>query len=269
MSAGWDRTAWLVDERWVFGFPRRTVVVSGIERELAWLPRLAPLLPAPIPVPAFTGEPSDAFPWAYFGYELLPGLEAAEVPDDVRVAVALDLAAFLRVLHSPELAVAIGAHALPLDGNARADMMQRVPRVRGQLRDLETAGLWWMPGVVRRLLDQAERLPPPAAPATVAHGDLHIRHALVHGGRLSGVIDWVDLCRSDPAIDLALYWMWLPVAGREAFLRAYGSVDEERLLRARVVALTLGSALALYAHDEGAALLKASALDGLELTATS
>ena len=37
LSEGWDRSAWLVNGRLVFGFPRRAVVVPGLEREITFL----------------------------------------------------------------------------------------------------------------------------------------------------------------------------------------------------------------------------------------
>ena len=59
------------------------------------------------------------------------------------------------------------------------------------------------------------------------------------------------LCRADPAIDLPLLWSGLPPDARGELLSAYGPVGEEPLLRARVLALFLGAALALYAPTSG------------------
>ena len=84
------------------------------------------------------------------------------------------------------------------------------------------------------------------------HGDLHVRHLLIGAdGEPSGVIDWIDVCRAHPAIDLPLYWGYLPPAGRAAFHDAYGPVDDDALTRARVLAVSLWAALAEYAHDVG------------------
>src|SRR5206468_3004384 len=94
--------------------------------------------------------------------------------------------------------------------------------------------------------------------------DLHFRHLLVEGGRASGVIDWVDLSRADPAIDLQLVWSFLPPHGRTAFLDAYGPVSSERLLRARVVALFLCAVLARYGHEQAMPSVEGEALAGLE-----
>jgi aminoglycoside phosphotransferase (APT) family kinase protein len=269
LSEGWDRASWLVNEQWVFGFPRRAIAVPGIEREVRFLPVLAPLVPLPIPRPVFVGRAGDGFPWPFFGSGFLPGREACDVPlDDAgRVAVGLELAAFLRRLHGPEVADAIGAGDLPLDGNRRADMLRRVPIAREQLREVERLGLWRGTGSVARALEEAERLPPSGEPPAVAHGDLHFRHLLVEDGRASGVIDWVDLCRADPAIDLQLLWSFLPPRGRERFLGAYGAVSEEQLLRARVVALSLCAALARYGHEEGMPSVEREAVAGLERAA--
>ena len=155
---------------------------------------------------------------------------------------------------------------LPVDFNRRADMSARVPRAREQLAVLERLGLWQAPRLVERLLAEAERLPPPAAEAVV-HGDLHFRHVLVEDGAVTGVIDWGDVCRADPAVDLQLVWSFLPPGAREPFLRAYGAASDEQLLRARVLALSLCAALAAYGHHESLPQVEHEALAGLRRTA--
>jgi aminoglycoside phosphotransferase (APT) family kinase protein len=58
LGAGWDSTAYLVNEVWVFRFPRRSVAVSCLEQETRLLPSVAPRVPLPVPVPelATTGS---------------------------------------------------------------------------------------------------------------------------------------------------------------------------------------------------------------------
>lgn len=264
LGEGWDRTIWAVDERWAFGFPRRRVAVPGIEREMTLLPTLASLLPLPVPEPAFLGRPTDEFPWAFFGAALLPGREACdtELDDARRLAVALDVAAFLRQLHGLEL------DGVPPDSNGRGDMARRVPMTRDALAELEGLGVWRAPPALAGLLEEAERLPAPEPPSALVHGDLHFRHLLVHDGRAAGVIDWVDLSRSDPAVDLHLLWSFVPPAGRREWLDAYGPVPEERLLRARVIAIWLCAVLARYGHAEGMEPVAREAVGGLDRAAT-
>jgi aminoglycoside phosphotransferase (APT) family kinase protein len=147
---------------------------------------------------------------------------------------------------------------------AGADMPYRVSRVRDRLLDLPL-DLWRPPAHVEDTLRAAEGLKPTSAAALV-HGDLHIRHLLVDGGSVSGVIDWGDLCFADPAVDLMLLWLLLSPEGRRRFIAVYGPIDEERLLRARVIALFLGLALALYARDVGNARLERESVAALERT---
>lgn len=260
LAEGWDNSVWIADERYAFRFPRRAIAIPGIEREIAVLPKLAALLPLPVPRPVFVAGPSGDYPWPFFGCELLPGAEAgdAALGDDDRLAVALELARFLRTLHELEL-----EDALPPDPNGRADMPRRAAMAREELRELERLGLWRAPAHVAGLLEEAERLPPPEPP-TLVHGDLHFRHVLVNGGTATGVIDWGDICLADPAIDLPLLWSFVPPDGRGAFLDAYGLVNDAQLLRARVLAIQLCAVLARYGHLEGLDGVQREGLAGLK-----
>src|SRR5215217_4288335 len=210
LGEGWDNTVWLVDEQWVFRFPRRTLAIPGVEREIAALAALAPRLPLPVPAPVFVGEPADGFPWPFFGARFLPGREPLGLSAAERAGLARPFGELLRALHDADVA------------------------------DL-----------------------PAPEPTVVCHGDLHVRHLLVDdAGALTGVIDWGDLCRGDPSVDLSLVWSLLPA--RDAFLAAYGPVSDDQLLRARVIALFLCAVLALYAHHEGMRELELEALAGLD-----
>jgi hypothetical protein len=64
-------------------------------------------------------------------------------------------------------------------------------------------------------------------------------------------------------VDLALFWCVLPRAARGEFLTAYGAVNEEQLLRARVLSLFLCATLAVYGHSEGMESLRREAVAGL------
>ena len=263
LSEGWDYVVHLVDGEWAFRFPRRAVVVPGTEREIAVLGLLAPHLPIAVPAPVYVGRPTAQFPWPFFGAVYLPGVEASEaaLSDRERTRLARPLARALRALHAPSVLADVGG-LLPFDPNHRADMTLRVARARDELVAVAELGLWDVPPQLDELLEQAAALPPPE-PRAVCHGDLHFRQLLVHRGELTGIIDWVDVCRSDPGIDLQLAWSFLPPAAREEFLDEYGTVTEASLLRARVLALFLNAALARYASAEGKPAVATEALAGL------
>jgi aminoglycoside phosphotransferase (APT) family kinase protein len=267
-AEGWDNVLWLVDDTVAFRFPRRSIAVPGVEREIRVLPALAGRLPLPVPAPAYVGRPSDAFPWPFFGAPLLAGREPARVTMvEPRTALGWGLGRFLRALHDGAVLAELGAE-LPYDPMGRADMAARVPRTRQRLGALETAGLWTVPAPVDAILVGAARLGRPEGLALV-HGDLHLRHVLVaDDGAPSAVIDWGDVCIGDPAIDLSLYWSLLDARGRRAFRDAYGAAElsHGRLLRARLLALFLNAVLALYADDTGDEALLRETIAGLERT---
>jgi aminoglycoside phosphotransferase (APT) family kinase protein len=101
LGTGWDNNVFLVGGQWVFRFPRRSVAVPLIEREIAVLPWLAPRLPLPVPEPRFVAAASDEFPWPFFGSRAVPGHELAEagLERDERVTAAEKAGEFLRALH--------------------------------------------------------------------------------------------------------------------------------------------------------------------------
>jgi len=264
LGAGWDNTVYTVGQDWVFRFPRREVVLPGFRLEIDFLPKLAPLLPFAIPVPERIGEPSDAFPWPFFGALKLPGVELGDAPETDRETLAVDLARFLTTLHRDEAVQAVG-RPLPENWTRRADMKLRVPYVLDKLAELDA--LWRAPARVRALLEDARSLPP-HRPKAVCHGDFHFRHVLVEDGRMRGVIDWIDLCRGGPALDLQIVWGVLPADARPAYFAEYGDVDAETLLRARVIAFHLGAALLDYGHQERIPALEREALASLDRAAS-
>ncbi|HLK45691.1 MAG TPA: phosphotransferase, partial [Acidimicrobiales bacterium] len=240
VTAGWDYTVHRIDGEWAFRFPRREVVLEPMRRELAVLRQLPLDLPVPRPVHVADGGPS--FPWPFWGARWLPGTEASDSTDEERRALAPQLGRFLRRLHATDLG------ELPVDVVDRADMRRRVPMTREELAAI--ADRWEAPFAVDRLLDEAERLAP-LEPTATCHGDLHFRQLLAVGSRLTGVVDWVDVCRSDPGIDLMLVYAFLPPDARAAFFSGYGAVGADSLMRARVLALFLSAVLARYGRDQG------------------
>jgi aminoglycoside phosphotransferase (APT) family kinase protein len=266
LGQGWDMTVWLVDEQWVFRFPRREIVIRGLHEEISQLPKLASLLPLPIPSPTYLGDPSPDYRWPFYGAPFLRGRELAEagLDDKGRTGLARPLGEFLRALHDTRLDA-----DLPLDPARRADMTFRVPKTRERLAELTQLGLWQPPQEAHAAVEAAVELGPPE-PTALVHGDLHLRHLLVDDdSRASAVIDWTDLSYNSPGVDLILYWSVLTAQGRVEFCEAYGTITDDQLLCARILALFLCGTLAVYAHHEGRPALRGEALLGLDRAARS
>ncbi|WP_409333166.1 phosphotransferase family protein [Trujillonella humicola] len=266
LGTGWDNTVFLVGDQ-VVRFPRRAVALPGFARELAVLPRIAALLPLPVPVPVWTGtddDPDD--PWPFAGAALVPGRELADagMADGDRVPAAAATGRFLRVLHGPAVLARVTTQDLPTDPLDRGWPAARATQTDEALRGLVADGHWAGDPEVGRLLASARRLDRPDGEPALVHGDLRVRHLLVHEDRrAAGVIDWGDVCLADPAVDLGIGFAAFAGRARRAFLAAYGRIAGSRKLRARALAVRLSALLARYAAAEGRTALLAEAVAGL------
>lgn len=262
-GAGWDNAVLAVGDEWLFRFVHRTIALDGSRRELAVLGALGDPFTLPIPRPVLVGTPSAAMPWPFWGTRHLAGVGLAEsgLPDDARVGVATQVGAFLRELHDPDVAHRVHAAVdLPLDPIHRSDAARQASRARERLARLRSAGVWHGDDAVDELLERAGTLGPAPGPAVVVHGDLHVRHVLVAGGRATGVIDWGDVALADPCVDLMIGYAAFSGAARHAFLGEYPPVPPDRETRARTVAVAVSAALAEQAATDADSPLLTEAL---------
>jgi len=223
LAEGWDTLTFRLGTDLIARMPRRAVVGAQIVNEQIWLPRLAPTLPLPIPAPVRIGAPQGDYPWPWSIAPYFVGAPIGTTPLDESVGIAFG--AFLRVLHRspPE-----GAPTNPFRGGPLA---HRADGYNDHAKGLVERGL--LPEAVSRAWTAALRAPIDVAP-TWLHGDLHPLNVLLHEGRISAVIDWIDVCAGDRATDLASLWA-LPftAAGRAAAFAEYGAVSSATLARAR------------------------------------
>jgi aminoglycoside phosphotransferase (APT) family kinase protein len=239
LASGWDSNAWLADESVIWRAPRRLVGITALRREAALLPRIAPLLPATVPVPVLVER--DGLP-LLARHALVPGCELAAVPD-LPASLGGALGRFLAALHAPELA-RLAATLVPTDPLGRADAAKRIGIAHRRLDDV-SARLDTAP--YRAIVDAAEGLE--LRIDVLCHGDLHIRHVLLgDASGLSGVIDWGDSCLGACAMDLAVVTA-LPAAARAAFAAAYGEVDAASWTFARMLAVMFAASLLAAAPD--------------------
>ena len=138
---------------------RREIAVPGVQREITVLPRLAAVLPLPIPDPHFVGNRLRATP----GHSSGPGCcQGANLPipglaDSARAGAAAAVGHFLRMLHDPVLVGLVNSADLPVDPMRRASAPVRARRARENLAGLVERRIWSPDNDVSRLLDQADR----------------------------------------------------------------------------------------------------------------
>jgi aminoglycoside phosphotransferase (APT) family kinase protein len=178
---GYDFEVAIVDDEWVFRFPRRSGVEEALELEIAVLPVLAPALP--MDVPSFEYVSREPL---FVGYRVIRGEPL--VDED-----AEGVRAFLGALHALDLS------ALPVE---HPDWVESY---RAQCAEFERLVLPLVEkdqrAPAKRLFGEAETLRD-FEPALL-HADLGPEHVLVRDRRLAGVIDWGDMRVGDPALDYA------------------------------------------------------------------
>src|SRR5260370_1222971 len=107
---------------------------------------------------------------------------------------------------------------------------------------------------VLRVWDAARAVPGYDGPPVWLHGDLHPANILVNDGQVSGVIDFGDITAGDPANDLSVAWMLLPLGCHARFWSAYhaagGRPGDALRTRASGWALNLGVAPQAPSEDQ-------------------
>ena len=73
LSGGWDNRTFHLGDDMSVRLPSAAPYALQVEKEQRWLPKLAPLLPLPIPVPLAMGVPDENFPWHWSIYRWLDG----------------------------------------------------------------------------------------------------------------------------------------------------------------------------------------------------
>jgi aminoglycoside phosphotransferase (APT) family kinase protein len=267
LGAGWDNTAYLVNQAYVFRFPRRPIAVDLITRETRVLPRIASQLPLAVPVHAYVGAADERFGWPFVGYPMLPGRTAcaAALDERERFTAAESLARFLAVLH----AIPTAGLDLPGDEIGRLDLSRRLPETRERLDEIGRLGLVADIHPLLQILEHASAAPPPHT-GVLVHGDIYALHLLVDDNRhVTGVIDWGDVHVGDPAVDLAVAHSFLPPSAHPAFLAAYGAVENSTWHLARWRAVHHSAAITVYAYHTGSADLLREALLALSHIVTA
>ncbi len=232
--AGSDNVIYRLGENMSVRLPRGEWAAGQAAKERYWLPRLAPRLPLPTPVPLGAGKPAFGYRWDWSVWRWLPG-ETATVEGlaDPR-RTAFELAEFLTALQHALLVESDAPN--PHDEVTGVPLAKRDHATRAAIAAVQDT--FDMPAMTA-VWDAALRAPAWDRGPVWYHGDLHLGNLLVSGGHLSAVIDFAGLGAGDPACDLVIAWNLLSPQTRPVF-RAALQVDDATWTRARGWALTTG-----------------------------
>jgi aminoglycoside phosphotransferase (APT) family kinase protein len=208
---GWDNRTFRLGDELSVRLPSAAGYVPQIEKEHRWLPRLAPCLPLPIPVPLAKGQPAQGYPSEWSIYRWLPGepVATACIPDLTRFAS--DLASFLGALYriDPDDGPIAGPHSFYRGGPLStydAETRRSIDALRDEIDSNLATAIW------EEALASTWQEPP-----VWVHGDVAVANLLVQDGRLSAVIDFGCSAVGDPACDTVIAWTFFSGSSREAF----------------------------------------------------
>lgn len=244
LASGWDNQLFRLGDTLMVRLPRRQVAAPQMANELRHLPDVSAQLPVEVPVPSFTGQPSELFPWPWMVGHYIPGVPASTVPRGERIEFAEQLADVLWTLHMPAPGYAT---VNPYRGGPLSQERFRVNvprRTAGHPQEAELLARW----------EAWSSAPAHDGPAVWLHGDAHPHNFIVgEDRRLRGVIDWGDMTPGDPACDLATAWLTFDAAGRERFIaqvQADSQLDEAVWARAKAWALHLALIMLRETDDQ-------------------
>jgi aminoglycoside phosphotransferase (APT) family kinase protein len=229
-TPGSDHVLYRLGSDLVVRLPRKEGVESQIDKERAWLPRLAPLVSCALPTPVAKGGPSRMYPFSWSVYTWLGGENPSEgVPAP---ELARDLARFVTTLQSVDLPggpVPGGENFGRGEPLARRDAATRaaIAKLEGEVDVRAVTAAW----------EHALGMPVWEGRPVWLHGDLTTENILVRGGRLAAVVDFGCLGVGDPACDLMVAWSLMTPQDRQVFRDEVG-VDDETWARGRGWALS-------------------------------
>jgi aminoglycoside phosphotransferase (APT) family kinase protein len=237
--SGWDNRTFHLGEHMLVRLPSAINYAAQVEKEHLWLPKLAPLLPLPIPAPLAVGEPAYGYPWKWSIYNWLQGEAAASAEIADLCEFATGLAGFLTALQKIDATGGplAGTHSFYRGGALSTyddETRRAIKNLSGKINEDAALDIWDV-----ALATSWQDLP------VWVHGDISAGNLLVQGGQLSAVIDFGQLAVGDPACDLAIAWTMFDGKSREAF-RSRMSLDSGTWARGR--AWTLWKALIVAAR---------------------
>ena len=202
VGEGKDCTAFEINNDYIFKFPKHTRASDSLINEISVLRYLKGKLPIPIPQVVLTGCACDDFAMSFVGYSKIFGTPLR--PDLLRnlshesqEQVAIDLARFLKALHSIEVK--------DLNKNLIIDYRKKIEDDHKKIKSIITGQIIKeqhekVDGFYRELLDKDQYF---CYKPCLIHNDFSSDHILydVSKDRICGIIDFGDAAISDPDND--------------------------------------------------------------------
>lgn len=246
-SAGTDNAIFRLGGDLSVRLPRIHWAVDNVDVEFEWVPKLAPLVPLPIPVPIAKGAPAEGFPWSWTVCRWLEGQHPAMGAAVREADLATDLAGFISTL----------ANVVLRDGPKAGRGIPLVERDKPTREALGKVGDLLDTARATEIWEAALAVPPWTGPPIWIHGDLSHLNMLCVDDRLSAILDFGGVGRGDPACGTVAAWNTLSPQGRAVFRNAL-DIDDATWDRSRGWALSIALIQLPYYRETNPALCEIS-----------
>ncbi len=202
VEEGLDNLIVILDEKWVFRFPRITKYIKSFQREVELLKNVKDEVPVAVPDYEYLSKEKD-----FGGYKMIKGGELTpeafeDLPEDVKKKIAQQLGEFLSALHrlSPEFVIDDRAWRSPAFFEKRYSTNRREILAENIARDL----LGRIDNFYKKFSEME------ISRSNVVHADLSSRHILLSPEKtnISGIIDFGEMAVGDPADDFQGFWSY-------------------------------------------------------------
>lgn len=231
-KGGYDNYTFHLGSEMSIRIPRDEGHSPQVEKEAYWLPKIAPHLSIPIPVPIAKGRPDENYPFFWSINKWIEGDTLIYSNIENINEFALELSGFLKELQS------IDTLEGPPGGEHnyyRGCPLSRYQFNEWTLTALDTLGNLVDKEKCLRIWNRAISTEWTREPVWI-HGDVAPGNHLVSNGKLSAVIDFGIMAIGDPAADIVMAWTFFDDKSRKAFLNSMG-LDKDTEDRARGWAL--------------------------------
>ena len=235
LGSGYNCDAFLVNDKYVFKFPKSEKANESLKNEVLALNYLKNKLPLPIPQIGFSSEKSNAFPYRIVGYEQIRGriLTARlyqSFTEREKDSLAKSIAEFLRALHSVNIPEELKAleddfiEGLEIDYNDIRSLVYDRLNVKAK----EFTDNYYQ----NALSDDDYK----ASRTALIHNDLSCNHIVIDDNNsVAGIIDFGDVAITD--VDLEFVYLFedseeeLGSDFGKRVLKYYHHENKERLMK--------------------------------------
>ncbi|MBU0578152.1 aminoglycoside phosphotransferase family protein [Patescibacteria group bacterium] len=232
LTHGWDHNVIILDNEWVFRFPKNKEYLKKLQKEIELLKYLNKQIT--LPIPNYTLIAKDK---SFAGYKIIKGKEFKPWIYKNKVAlknkkkIINQLVEFFNELHS-----------IPLDKIKKYDV-KFYDSKKETAKIFKDVKKYVFPKLNKRERQISEKyfkdcaaLETKSVKNTFIHIDIHYSNVLIKhdDSELAGVIDFSDRVIGDPATDFAHLWNYGPKFIKSVYKKYRGPKDPEFLYRSKL-----------------------------------